>query len=98
MVSIHYLKDINPDIYFSAAMPEDDLYPITFDDDELGFGSIFDGYNETLCDEKRSSLLVDFDDDDEEEEEEEKGSSDEEADLKKKWKSSTKTTLNKYVN
>lgn len=78
-------------------MPEDDLYPITFDDDELGFGSIFDGYNETLCDEKRSSLLVDFDDDDEEEEEE-KGSSDEEADLKKKWKSSTKTTLNKYVN
>lgn len=77
-------------------MPEDYFHPITFNDEELGFGSIFDGYSETLYDNRRSSLLVDSDDNDEEVEEER--SSDEEVDLKKKWKSSTKTTMNKYVN
>ena len=77
-------------------MPEDYYYPITLDDDELGFFSIFDGYNEGSYDQEKKSLLLDSSDEGEDEEEGLE-SSDDEMDLKKKWKASTiKTTMNKY--
>jgi hypothetical protein len=76
-------------------MQEEQYYPVSFDDDdELGFFSIFDGYNEASHDFEKKTLLIDSSDD--EHEDEGLDSSDEEMDLKVKWKASTKTTMNKY--
>ena len=81
-------------------MPEDCYYPVTFDDDDdIGFFSIFDGYNEASFEMEKISLLVDSSEEESEKEDDDQeglGSSDEE-DLKKKWKASTKTTMNKYA-
>ena len=77
-------------------MPEDYYYPIVLDDDELGFFSIFDGYDETSYDQENKGLL-ESSDEEPSEGEELAASSDEEGDLQKKWKASTKTTMNKYV-
>ncbi len=77
-------------------MFEDDYYPLTFDDDdELGFFSIFDDYNEASHELEKRSLLVDSPDEVVEKQEEVE-SSDDEVDLKKKWKVSVKTIMNKY--
>ncbi|CAB3984698.1 Hypothetical predicted protein [Paramuricea clavata] len=76
-----------------VGMPEDYYYPIALDDDELGFFSIFDGYNEGSYDQEKQSLLLESSDESEDEGLE---SSDDEMDLKKKWKASIiKTTMNK---
>ena len=83
-------KEVKNNLFllFLAKIPEDAFSPITIDDD-MEFYSIFDGYKELqpLGDEKRQPE----DDDDED------ASSDDEADLRKKWKASTKTTIDKYV-
>ena len=89
-------------VYFvSLEMPDDLCYPVSFDnDDDLGFFSIFDGYDEGSHELEKKRFLIDSSDDEDEElqkdEGEELDSSDEEMELKKKWKASTKTTMDKY--
>ena len=73
----------------------DDFYQsISFDDDELGFFSIFDGYDEAAHDVGKGNLSLESSD---EEPNEADGahSSDEENFIQKKWKASTKSLMNK---
>ena len=73
-------------------------------DDELGFFSLFDGYDEANYDPEKRNLLPESSDEEdeiceeeevEEEVEEKLNSSEDEEDMRIKWKASTKTTMSK---
>ncbi|XP_028408296.1 uncharacterized protein LOC114530891 isoform X2 [Dendronephthya gigantea] len=78
----------------------EDYYIPLDDDDELGFFSIFDGYDEANYDHEKKSLLLESSDEEDkicegEEVKEELDSSEDEEEMKMKWKASTKTTMSK---